>query len=259
MGKRRIVIKIGSSTITYATGQLNIRRLEKIVKIASDIENSGVQLIIVTSGAVAVGMGKIGVSRRPDDIPTEQACAAIGQCELMHFYDTSFLNYSHTVAQVLLTAEDIIHEERKQHLENTLERLLELGCIPIINENDTVSVKEIGIGDNDTLSAMVAGFVGAELLVLLSDIDGLYTADPNKDSSATLIDRVVDLDYAASLASGAGALGKGGMTTKISAARIARENGIDMIIINGERPELLYDIVDGKPAGTRFFADGSGV
>jgi len=199
-------------------------------------------------------VGKLNLPGKPADMPTKQAAAAVGQCELMYTYDRLFAQYNHTVAQILLTGEDIDHEDRRQNFENTMFRLLELGALPIINENDTIATAEIKVGDNDTLGGIVACCVKADLLVLLSDIEGLYTADPRKDPNATLISVVeeVTADIEA-LAGGAGSsLGTGGMATKLRAAKMVTAAGCDMIIANGENPNYLYDIVDGKPTGTRF-------
>ena len=250
----RIVVKIGTSTLAHASGHLNIRRVEHLCKVLSDIKNSGHQLIMVSSGAIGMGVGKMGLRERPRDIPTKQAAAAVGQCELMYTYDKLFSEYNHTVAQILLTGEDVDHEERRTNFENTMYRLLELGALPIINENDTVATAEIKVGDNDTLGGIVACCVKADLLVLLSDIEGLYTADPRKDPNATLISVVEAVTpEVEALAGGAGSsLGTGGMATKIRAAKMVTEAGCDMIIANGEHPECLYDIVDGKAVGTRF-------
>lgn len=252
----RIVIKIGTSTLAHHTGRLNIRRTEVLCKVISDLKNAGHEIVMVSSGAIGMGAGKLSLKERPSDMPTKQAAAAVGQCELMYTYDKLFGEYNHTVAQILLTSEDIEHDDRRQNVENTMERLLSLGAIPIINENDTISTSEIVIGDNDTLSAIVASTVHADLLVLLSDIDGLFTADPRKDPSATLIPTVCEITpEIKAMTSGAGTnLGTGGMTTKIQAAQIATENGIDMVIANGADPVILYDIADGKQAGTRFLA-----
>ena len=249
----RIVIKIGTSTLAHNTGRLNIRRTEVLCKVISDLKNAGHEIVMVSSGAIGMGAGKLSLKERPSDMPTKQAAAAVGQCELMYTYDKLFGEYNHTVAQILLTSEDIEHDDRRQNVENTMERLLSLGAIPIINENDTISTSEIVIGDNDTLSAIVASTVHADLLVLLSDIDGLFTADPRKDPSATLIPTVCEITpEIKAMTSGAGTnLGTGGMTTKIQAAQIATENGIDMVIANGADPVILYDIADGKQAGTR--------
>ena len=250
----RIVVKIGTSTLAHGTGHLNIRRVEQICKVLSDIKNSGHELILVSSGAIGMGVGKLGLRERPRDIPSKQAAAAVGQCELMYTYDKLFAEYHHTVAQLLITKEDIACEKRHINFSNTLNRLLELGALPILNENDTIATDEIVIGDNDTLSAIVAATVEADLLVLLSDIDGLYTADPRRNARAELIHevRAVTPEIEA-LAGGNGTtLGTGGMVTKLRAARIAGDAGIDMVIANGENPALLYDIIDQKPVGTRF-------
>lgn len=252
----RIVIKLGTSTLAHAGGRLNIRRTEELCKVISDLKNSGMEVIIVSSGAIGMGVGKLSLSKRPEDMATKQAAAAVGQCELMYVYDKLFSEHNHTVAQILITASDIRHEDRHRNFSITLNRLLELGVIPIINENDTVATEEIVIGDNDTLGAIVATSAKADLLVLLSDIDGLYTADPHKDPSAKLIHQVDELtDDILELAGEKGsALGTGGMKTKLSAARICMEAGCDMIIANGSKPDLLYDIADGIPTGTRFIA-----
>ena len=256
----RIVVKIGTSTLTHATGRLNIRRVECLCKTLADLKNAGHEIILVSSGAIGMGVGKLMLPGRPDDMPTKQAAAAVGQCELMYTYDKLFEEFHHTVAQVLLTGEDVCNDKRRQNMKNTLTRLLELQAIPIVNENDAVVTDEIGvdntIGENDTLSAIVAQLTEADLLVLLSDIDGLYTADPHRDPSARMITRVDAITpEIEALAGGKGsALGTGGMTTKLSAAKLATASGTDMVIANGQRPELLYDIAEGKPVGTRFVA-----
>ncbi len=256
----RIVVKVGTSTLAHSTGRLNIRHVEELVKVLSDIKNAGHEVILVSSGAIGMGIGKLNLPGRPSDIPTKQAAAAVGQCELMYTYDRLFTKYNHTVAQVLLTSEDIDHDDRRQNFENTMFRLLELGALPVINENDTVATSEIKVGDNDTLGAIVACSVGAELLVLLSDIDGLYTADPHRDPAAALISEVTKVDERIeALAGGAGSsLGTGGMSTKIKAARMVTEKGCDMVIANGDKPELLYNIVEGKQVGTRFLGRKDG-
>ena len=250
----RIVIKIGTSTLTHGSGHLNIRRVERLCKTISDIRNAGHALILVSSGAIGIGVGKLGLKQRPDDIPTKQAAAAVGQCELMYIYDKLFGEYHHTVSQLLITGDDMRSEQRHQNFTNTLDRLLALGAMPIINENDTVATDEIGIGDNDTLAAIVAKSVRADLLVLLSDIDGLYTADPHKDPDAVLLRHVTEInDEVRALAgvSGSG-LGTGGMITKLQAAELCLGCGCTMVIANGERGEVLYDILDGKEVGTKF-------
>ena len=253
----RIVVKVGTSTLAHPTGRLNIQRMEKLCKVLSDLKNMGHEFILVSSGAIAMGFGKLNLSERPKDVPTKQASAAVGQCELMYIYDKLFTEYNHTVAQLLITAPDI--EEggvRKQNFHNTLARLLELGALPVINENDTISTEEFGIGDNDTLSAIVAVTIQADLLILLSDIDGLFDGDPRKNPDAKLIDTVEKIDeHIISLGGGSGSsLGTGGMATKLRAAQMATAAGCEMVIANGQSPEVLYDVAAGKRVGTRFLA-----
>ncbi len=250
----RIVVKVGTSTLAHANGFLNIRHIEGLCKVLSDLKNAGHEIILVSSGAIGMGVGKLSLKSRPKDMPTKQAAAAVGQCELMYTYDKLFSEYNHTVAQILITGEDVEDAERLQNFQNTLFRLLELGALPIVNENDSVATHEIVIGDNDTLSAIVAICAKADLLVLLSDIEGLYTADPHCDKSASLIPVVEHLTPEIfALAGGAGSeLGSGGMETKLRAAQMVTLQGIDMVITNGARPEVLYDILDGKSVGTRF-------
>lgn len=250
----KIVVKVGTSTLAHATGRLNIRHVEELVKVLSDLKNAGHQIILVSSGAIGMGVGKLNLPGKPSDMPTKQAAAAVGQCELMYTYDRLFLQYNHTVAQILLTGEDVDDTERRQNFENTMERLLELGALPVINENDTVATAEIKVGDNDTLGAIVAKSVKADLLVLLSDIEGLYTADPRKDPNAKLIPVVEEVTpEIEALAGGVGSgLATGGMATKLRAAKMVAQVGCDMIITNGEHPEVLYDIAEGKDVGTRF-------
>lgn len=250
----RIVIKIGTSTLAHSTGKLNIRLAEELCKVISDIKNAGHEVIIVSSGAIGMGVSKLSLGKRPTDMPTKQAAAAVGQCELMYTYDRLFSEYGHTVAQILITGDDVENTERRCHFINTTERLLQLGALPIINENDTVATAEIAVGDNDTLAAIVAVSVKAEQLILLSDIDGLYSADPKKDENATLISEVESInERIISLAGGAGSsLGTGGMATKIKAAQICTRSGADMVIANGAHPENLYYILEGKRIGTRF-------
>ena len=255
----RIVIKVGTSTLAHPGGRLNIRHTEDLVKVWSDIKNAGHELVVVSSAATGLGVGKLQIAR-PKDMVTKQAAAAVGQCELMYTYDRLFGQYNHTVAQMLLTWADFEHENRRVNLHNTLERLLELGAIPIINENDPISCEEYSLGDNDTLAALVAECIRADLVILLSDIDGLYTADPHTHTDARLIPVVEDITPEIDrLAGGAGsALGTGGMATKISAARRATAAGVDLIIANGSHAEVLYDIVDGKAVGTRFVGKKEG-
>lgn len=249
----RIVVKVGTSTLAHAGGRLNIRHVEELVKVLSDLKNAGHEIILVSSGAIGMGAGKLGIAR-PQDMPTKQAAASVGQCELMYTYDKLFGAYNHTVGQILVTREDFDRAPRLMNLENTLYRLLQLGAIPIINENDSVATEEISVGDNDTLGAVVAKYMRADLLVLLSDIEGLYTADPRTDPNAALISRVEEITpEIEALAGGAGSsLGTGGMATKLMAARIATSAGVEMVITNGAHAAVLYDIVEGKPVGTRF-------
>lgn len=250
----RLVVKVGTSTLAHSTGRMNIRHVEYLVKVLSDLKNAGHQVILVSSGAIGMGVGKLNLSARPKDMPGKQAAAAVGQCELMYTYDRLFSQYNHTVAQVLLTGEDVEDPVRHQNFTNTMECLLQLGVLPVINENDTIATAEISVGDNDTLGAVVATSVRADLLVLLSDIEGLYTADPRKDPDARLIPQVEEItEEIIALAGGAGSgLGTGGMATKLRAAQIVTQAGGQMVIANGDHPQILYDIVEGKPAGTRF-------
>ena len=250
----RIVIKIGTSTLAHPTGHLNIRRVEQLCKIMSDIKNAGHELILVSSGAIGMGVGKLGLRERPKDIPSKQAAAAVGQCELMYTYDKLFSEYHHTVAQLLITGDDTTNDTRRFNFTNTLNRLLELGALPIINENDTVATDEIVIGDNDTLAAIVARSVHADMLILLSDIDGLYTADPHTHPEAALLHHVARVDDHIREIAGisSSAQGTGGMVTKLHAADICLGCGCKMVIANGNNPGNLYDILEGKAVGTTF-------
>ena len=254
----RLVIKVGTSTLAHETGKLNIKRTNALCGVISDLKNAGHEVILVSSGAIGMGVGKLGLAEKPKDIPTKQAAAAVGQCELMYTYDRIFTEFGQTVAQILLTGSDFSAEDRHENFTNTLFRLLEMGVLPIINENDTIATEEIKVGDNDTLSALVAVSAKADLLVILSDVDGLYSADPHKDINAKLIERVDGCpDELFTLAGGEGSsLGTGGMKTKIKAAKLCVEKGADMVIANGEDPEILYEIVNGNLGGyTRFFAE----
>ena len=253
----RVVIKLGTSTLAHSTGRLNIRRVEELCKVISDLKNAGNEIIMVSSGAIGMGVGKLSLSEKPTDIPTKQAAAAVGQCELMYTYDKLFSEYNHTVAQILLTGADIEDDDRRQNFDNTMLRLLELGVIPIINENDSIATNEIVIGDNDTLGAIVATTIGADLLIILSDIDGLFTADPHKDKNAKLLHTVnkITPDIESMVGGAGSALGTGGMITKINAAKICNSKGVDMVIANGKDPDILYGIFEGKDLGTRFVAE----
>lgn len=250
----RIVVKVGTSTLAHPTGRLNIQRVEMLVKVLSDLKNAGHEMVLVSSGAIGMGVGKLMLPGKPSDMPTKQAAAAVGQCELMYTYDKLFGEYNHTVAQILLTGDDIEDEKRRTNCENTLKRLIELGTFPIINENDTVSTAQIEIGDNDTLSAIVAKSIQADLVILLTDIDGLFTADPHKDPNGKLIPVVEEItEDILKLAGGAGSTqGTGGMATKLQAAQMATAAGCDMVIANGGKPQILYNIVAGEAVGTRF-------
>ena len=256
----RIVVKVGTSTLTHATGRINIRHVEALCKTLSDIKNAGHDLILVSSGAIGMGVGKMNLPGRPEDMPTKQAMAAVGQCELMYVYDKLFSEYHHTVAQILVTGEDLRDEQRHRNFRNTILRLLELQTLPVINENDTVATEEVAVGDNDTLSALVAVSVEADELIILSDIDGLYTANPRTDPKAELIREVRELTPEMLAAAGGkgSALGTGGMATKLTAAGLCMASGTDMRILNGARPEALYDVLDGKAVGTRFAAGKTG-
>ena len=253
----RIVIKVGTSTLAHKTGKLNIRKTSQLCKVLSDLKNEGHEVVLVSSGAIGMGVGKLALSKKPTDIPTKQAAAAVGQCELMYTYDRLFTEYNHTVAQILLTGSDFSANDRHENFNNTIKRLLELDVLPIINENDTIATEEIKVGDNDTLSALVAVSVKADVLVLLSDVDGLYSADPKTCENAQLLQEIHGVpDWAMEIAGGAGSeLGTGGMKTKLNAAKIATDANCDMVIANGETPEVLYDIVSGATGNyTRFFA-----
>ena len=253
--RKRVVVKVGTSTLTHRTGRLNIRRVENLVKTLADLQNAGHEIVLVSSGAIALGMGKLGMTKRPSDTPGKQACAEVGQCELMYMYDKFFAEYSIVVAQVLLT-KYVLLEDRRQHVVNSMERLLSQGVIPIVNENDTVAIDELEleVGENDSLAANVATIANADLLVIMSDIDGLYDKDPHVHENANLIPEVGEItDDIRSLAGGAGsALGTGGMATKIKAVEIAHAADIDVVLMNGKNPHKLYDLFEDKPVGTLF-------
>ncbi len=253
--KKRIVIKVGTSTLTHKTGRLNIRRMERFVKALADIQNSGHEIILVSSGAIGLGMSKMGLASRPSDTPMKQACAAVGQCELMYIYDKLFGEYNINVAQILLT-KYVIESPRKNNVENTFLKLIDHNVIPIVNENDTVAIDELELefGENDTLAAYVGVFCKADMLIILSDIDGFFDGDPRINPDAKLIPMVTKIDdKIRSLAGDAvSGLGSGGMITKINAAEIAMNSGFDMAILNGRNPNILYDLFDGKEVGTIF-------
>lgn len=257
--QNRIVVKVGTSTLTNEIGQSDLRSFDRLACVLSDIQNLGYQVILVSSGAIAVGSNKMKLKQRPTSMRMKQAAAAIGQCSIMFLYDKFFGDYDKTIAQILLNAEDIEQEEKKENLTNTFDALLELGTIPVVNENDSVSYTEIEseerlFGDNDMLSAVVAVLCKANRLVILSDINGLYDKDPRLHPNANLIARIEKIDDTVySLAGGAGSRrGTGGMKTKLQAAELATANGIDTIITNGNNPEALYEIIKGNGAGTLF-------
>ncbi len=251
---KRIVIKVGTSTLTHSTGRLNLRRIEHLTRVLSGLKNMDKEIILVSSGAVGVGMAKLDMAERPKETREKQAAAAVGQCELMGIYGRFFSEYGYKVAQILMTRDVLDHAEREKNVMGTIDTLLSYGAIPIFNENDPVSSYELEFGDNDTLSAVVSVVSRADLLIILSDIDGLYDKNPRENDDARLIRTVREITpEIEEMAGGAGSgLGTGGMATKISAARIATEKGVDVLITNGERPEVLYDILEGKPIGTRF-------
>lgn len=260
----RIVVKVGTSTLTHESGSIDLKNMDKLARVLSDLRGDGHEVILVSSGAIAAGTSRLGLSERPKELRYKQAAAAVGQCGIMHIYDKLFSEYNCIVAQILLTGDDVQDEIRARHLRSTFDALIEMGVIPIVNENDSVSSDEIEtgahkiLGDNDTLSAIVADLCGADLLILLSDIDGLYNADPRTVSSAELIHSIHELtEDIYSMAGGSGTWrGTGGMVTKLNAAKIAMDNGFDMVIANGSKCELIYDIVSGESVGTRFYGSG---
>ena len=251
---KRIVVKVGTSSLTHKNGKINIRQLEKLVRVISELVNTGNQIILVSSGAVGAGVGKLGLPEKPEEIRKKQALAAIGQASLVSMYDRFFSEYGYNAAQVLLTKYVFDNKQKYDNTKNAFMTMLEYGVIPIVNENDVVSTEELEFGDNDTLSAYVSVLVDADLLIIMSDIDGLYDSDPSENPDAKIIELVEEInDEILSSAGGAGSRrGTGGMKTKLNAAEIVMKNGIDMIITNGSRTENLYDILDGKKIGTYF-------
>ncbi len=253
---KRIVFKVGTSTLTYETGKANIRRMSALAAVLSDLRNAGREVVLVTSGAISVGVGKLGLKKRPSDMPSRQAAATVGQCELMFMYDKLFGEYGNITGQLLITRSDIENGERRQNLVNTFEKLFEYGAIPVVNENDSVAVEEIVYGDNDSLSANVAKLVNADALIILSDIDGLFSGNPREDEDATLITVVEDInEEILALAGPVGSRrGTGGMVTKLQAARLATQAGIDTVVMNGTDPSDIYKLLDGRQTGTFFKA-----
>lgn len=255
--KKRVVVKVGTSSLVHTkTGDIHLAKLEKLVRVLSDMKNRGMDVILVSSGAIGVGRKTLGIQGRPDTLAKKQACAAVGQGQLMMIYQKLFAEYGQVAAQVLMTKTTILKTKNRTNAQNTFEELLNMGVIPIVNENDTVSTEEIEFGDNDNLSAVVTALTHSDLLILLSDIDGLYTDDPNKNPDATLISIVNEIDQTLlNMAKGSASdFGTGGMATKIGAARIATDSGADMIIANGMDFGILYDIMDGNNIGTLFLA-----
>lgn len=255
--KKRIVVKIGSSSLTHEeTGNLNLAKMEKLVRVLTDLRNQGKEVVLVSSGAIAVGRKIAGITEKPTETSQKQACAAIGQAQLMMVYQKLFAEYHQIPAQILMTKDTMIKDISRFNAKNTFDELLKMGVIPIVNENDTVSTDELKYGDNDTLSAIVTALISADLLVLLSDIDGLYTDDPRKNPDAKFVEYVSHIDdKLLMMGKDAGSsVGTGGMRTKISAAKIATDSGADMVIANGEDVYVLYDIVEGQQIGTLFEA-----
>ena len=253
--KKRIVVKVGTSTLTHETGKTNLARIAKLASVLADLKNEGYEVILVSSGAIGVGTGKLRLGEKPKTTKGLQAAAAVGQCELMFLYDKMFSEYSVVVSQLLFTAEELYNEESKGHLVDTFNQLLEYDCLPIVNENDSISVEELLNGDNDCLSARVAEITGSDLLILLTDTDGLYDSDPSSNPNAKLIETVEEInDDIRSLAGNAGKRGTGGFATKIKAAEIAVHSGIPVVIMNGAKPTDIYKALEGRAVGTYFKA-----
>lgn len=259
MEAKRVVIKVGTSSLTYDNGKINLRRIDKLCKVLSDLQNSGKEIVLVSSGAVGVGVGKLGLKKRPKLIREKQAVASVGQCELMFMYDKLFGEYNNTVSQILLTRQVMDDPHKKQNVTNTFTTLLEMGIIPIVNENDTVAIDELegtNFGDNDMLSAIVAKVIDADLLVILTDIDGLYDCNPKNNPNAKLITNVPTITPQVKEMAGDSTSnrGTGGMITKLTAAELATKAGIPTVVMNGSNPKKLYDLFDGKQVGTLFEA-----
>lgn len=251
---KRVVFKVGTSSLTYPNGRLNINKIDILVRVIADLKNRGMEVVLVSSGAIGVGVGKLGLSEKPKDMPSKQAAAAVGQCELMYLYDKLFSEYGHVTGQVLLTKDAIEHDDRRTNAHNTFMRLLEMGVVPIVNENDAVSTEEIEFGDNDTLSAYVAVLSESDLLVILTDIDGLYDENPRENPSAHLISQVEKItdDILALGGSAGSSRGTGGMITKLYAARIASEANIKTVVCSAQEPRDIYQIFEEKEIGTIF-------
>ena len=257
--KKKIVVKVGTSTLAYDNGKINLQRMEKLVRVLADLHNSGREVILVSSGAVGMGVGMIGLDEKPTDLVKKQALAAIGQVGLLRLYQKFFDDYNLTVAQVLLTKDGIENSLRRKNARNTINELVDMGIIPVVNENDTVITDEIEFGDNDTLSAAVATLIHADLLLILTNTDGVFTADPHIHHSAQKVPKVMndsddlkDVDL-----EGSSKLGSGGMASKIAAAELCREHNVDVVIADGSEPGTIMDVLDGKDLGTFFVSDAT--
>lgn len=255
MKKKRIVVKVGTSTLTHKTGKTNIARISDLVNVLADLHNMGHEIILVSSGAIAIGTSRLGLKRKPDTIMGKQAAAAVGQGELMFLYDKFFGEYDVVVSQLLFTYDALENPDNKEHLTNTFNQLLEYGSIPVVNENDSVSIEELLNGDNDCLSATVAELIGADMLILLTDTDGLYDGNPSENPEARLIDIVEEItEEIEAFAGGAGKRGTGGFMTKVKAAKIATSAGIPVVVMNGADPKKIYDVLNGENVGTKFLS-----
>lgn len=250
---KRIVVKVGTSTLTHKTGKTNIARIAKLVSVLSDLKNAGYQIILVSSGAIAIGMSRLRLEEKPKEAKKLQAAAAVGQSELMFLYDKLFSEYDVVVSQLLFTTDALAREESREHLIDTFNQILEFDCVPVVNENDSVSIEELFYGDNDCLSATVATITNADLLIMLTDTDGLYDSNPSENSDAELISYVEKIDdNIRNIAGGAGSKGTGGFVTKVKAAEIATSAGIPVVIMNGSKPTDIYHVLNGRRVGTYF-------
>lgn len=255
MEKKRIVVKVGTSTLTHKTGKTNIARISDLVNVLADLHNMGHEIILVSSGAIAIGTSRLGLKSKPDTIMGKQAAAAVGQGELMFLYDKFFGEYDVVVSQLLFTYDALENSDNKEHLTNTFNQLLKYGSIPVVNENDSVSIEELLNGDNDCLSATVAELIGADMLILLTDTDGLYDGNPSENPEARLIDIVEEItEEIEAFAGGAGKRGTGGFMTKVKAAKIATSAGIPVVVMNGADPKKIYDVLNGESVGTKFLS-----
>lgn len=255
---KRIVVKVGTTSLTYSNGKFNLKKIDTLTKMLTDLTNRGIEVVLVSSGAIAIGAEKLGLKERPRDVIGKQAASAVGQALLMQLYEKLFSEYNQKVAQILITKPVFDAEIKRRNASNTINRLLEMGVIPIVNENDTIATDEFNeFSDNDTLSSYVAALIESDLLIILSDIDGMYTADPNKNKDAKMIDTIPEIndDIYALAGDSASHLGTGGMVTKVKAADYLRKRNVSMVIASGENPNIVYDILDGKNVGTLFVGD----